>query len=146
MKVFLLKNVKGLGKAGEIKEAKDGYARNFLIPKGLAKLATPEVVEEWKKEQAKKEAELKAELAKINDIKEKLENEKIIIKHKLGANGQLLGSVTNKEIAEVLQKNGYDIDKKQIEHKTIKAPGVYNIDIKLGHGVHAKVQIEVEGE
>ncbi len=146
MKVLLLKDVKGLGKAGEIKEAKDGYARNFLIPKGLAKLATPEVVEEWKKEQAKKEAELKAELAKINDIKEKLENEKIIIKHKLGANGQLLGSVTNKEIAEVLQKNGYDIDKKQIEHKTIKAPGVYNIDIKLGHGVHAKVQIEVEGE
>ena len=146
MKVLLLKDVKGLGKAGEIKEAKDGYARNFLIPKGFAKLATPEVVEEWKKEQAKKEAELKAELAKINEIKEKLENEKIIIKHKLGANGQLLGSVTNKEIAEVLQQKGYDIDKKQIEHKTIKAPGVYNIDIKLGHGVHARVQIEVEGE
>jgi len=146
MKVLLLKDVKGLGKAGEIKEAKDGYARNFLIPKGLAKLATPEVVEEWKKEQAKKEAELKAELAKINEIKEKLENEKIVIKHRLGANGQLLGSVTNKEIAEVLQQKGYDIDKKQIEHKTIKAPGVYNIDIKLGHGVHARVQIEVEGE
>ncbi len=146
MKVLLLKDVKGLGKAGEIKEAKDGYARNFLIPKGFAKLATPEVVEEWKKEQAKKEAELKAELAKINEIKEKLENEKIIIKHKLGANGQLLGSVTNKEIAEVLQQKGYDIDKKQIEHKTIKAPGVYNIDIKLGHGIHARIQIEVEGE
>ncbi len=146
MKVLLLKDVKGLGKAGEIKEAKDGYARNFLIPKGFAKLATPEVVEEWKKEQAKKEAELKAELAKINEIKEKLENEKIIIKHKLGANGQLLGSVTNKEIAEMLQQKGYDIDKKQIEHKTIKAPGVYNIDIKLGHGIHARIQIEVEGE
>ncbi len=146
MKVLLLKDVKGLGKAGEIKEAKDGYARNFLIPKGFAKLATPEVVEEWKKEQAKKEAELKAELAKINEIKEKLENEKIVIKHKLGANGQLLGSVTNKEIAEVLHQKGYEIDKKQIEHKTIKAPGVYNIDIKLGHGIHAKVQIEVEGE
>ena len=146
MKVLLLKDVKGLGKAGEIKEAKDGYARNFLIPKGFAKLATPEVVEEWKKEQAKKEAELNAELAKINEIKEKLENEKIVIKHKLGANGQLLGSVTNKEIAEVLHQKGYEIDKKQIEHKTIKAPGVYNIDIKLGHGIHAKVQIEVEGE
>jgi len=146
MKVLLLKDVKGLGKAGEIKEAKDGYARNFLIPKGFAKLATAEVVEEWKKEQAKKEAEFKAELEKINEIKEKLENEKIVIKHRLGANGQLLGSVTNKEIAEVLQQKGYDIDKKQIEHKIIKAPGVYNIDIKLGHGVHARVQIEVEGE
>jgi len=146
MEVLLIKDVKGLGKAGEIKKVKDGYARNFLIPKGLAKVATKEVVEEWKKEQIKKEAELKAELAKINEIKEKLENEKIVIKHKLGANGQLLGSVTNKEIAEVLQKNGFNIDKKQIEHKTIKAPGIYNIDVKLGHGIHAKLNLEVEGE
>ena len=146
MEVLLIKDVKGLGKAGEIKKVKDGYARNFLIPKGLAKVATKEVVEEWKKEQIKKEAELKAELAKINEIKEKLENKKIVIKHKLGANGQLLGSVTNKEIAEVLQKNGFNIDKKQIEHKTIKAPGIYNIDVKLGHGIHAKLNLEVEGE
>ncbi len=146
MKVLLLKDVKGLGKAGEIKEAKDGYARNYLIPKGFAKLATPEVIKEWQEEQARKEAELKAELEKINKTKEKLENEKIVIKHKLGANGQLLGSVTNKEIAEVLQQKGFDIDKKQIEHKTIKAPGIYTIDIKLGHGIHAKVEIEVEGE
>jgi len=146
MKVLLLKDVKGLGKAGEIKEAKDGYARNYLIPKGFAKLATPEVIKEWEKEQAEKEAKLKAELAKIKEMKEKLEEEKIVIKHKLGANGQLLGSVTNKEIAEVLQKKGFDIDKKQIEHKTIKSPGIYNIDIKLGHGIHAKINLEVEGE
>ena len=146
MKVLLLKDVKGLGKAGDIKEAKDGYARNYLIPKGFAKLATPEVIKQWQEEQAKKEAELKAELSKINEMKEKLENEKIIIKHKLGANGQLVGSVTNKEIAEVLQQKGYEIDKKQIEHTTIKAPGIYNVDIKFGHGIHAKVQIEVEGE
>ena len=146
MKILLIKDVKGLGKAGEIKEAKDGYARNYLIPKGFAKLATPEVIREWEKEQAKKEAELKEELEKINSMKEKLESEKIVIKHKLGANGQLIGSVTNKEIAEVLKEKGYEIDKKNIEHKTIKAPGLYNIDIKLGHGIHAKIQVEVEGE
>ena len=146
MKVLLIKDVKGLGKAGEIKEAKDGYARNYLIPKGFAKLATPDVIREWEKEQARKEAELKAELEKINSIKEKLESEKIVIRHKLGANGQLIGSVTNKEIAEVLKEKGFDIDKKQIEHKTIKAPGLYNIDIKLGHGIHARVELEVEGE
>ena len=146
MKVLLIKDVKGLGKAGEIKEAKDGYARNYLIPKGFAKLATPEVIKEWEKEQARKEAELKAELEKINSMKEKLESEKIVIKHKLGANGQLIGSVTNKEIAEVLKEKGFDIDKKQIEHTTIKAPGLYNIDIKLGHGIHAKIELEVEGE
>ena len=146
MKVLLIKDVKGLGKAGEIKEAKDGYARNYLIPKGFAKLATPEVIKEWEKEQARKEAELKAELEKINEMKEKLESGKIVIKHKLGANGQLIGSVTNKEIAEVLKERGFDIDKKQIEHTAIKAPGIYNIDIKLGHGIHAKIQVEVEGE
>jgi len=146
MKVLLIKDVKGLGKAGEIKNAKDGYARNFLIPKGYAKVATPEVIKEWEIEQAKKQAELEAELKKINEMKEKLENEKFIIRHKLGANGQLIGSVTNKEIAEFLQQKGYEIDKKQIESKTIKAPGIYNIDIKLGHGIHAKINLEIEGE
>ena len=146
MKVLLIKDVKGLGKAGDIKEVKDGYARNYLIPRGFAKLATKEVIKEWEKEQALKEAKLKEELAKINEIKEKLENEKIVIKHKLGANGQLIGSVTNKEIAEVLKEKGFDIDKKNIEHKTIKAPGLYNIDVKLGYGIHAKIELEVEGE
>jgi len=146
MKVLLIKDVKGLGKAGEIKEAKDGYARNYLIPKGFAKLATPEVIKEWEKAQAEKEAKLKAELEEINNIKSKLESEKIVIKHKLGANGQLIGSVTNKEIANVLKEKGFNIDKKDIEHTTIKAPGIYNIDIKLGHGIHAKLNLEVEGE
>jgi len=146
MKVLLIKDVKGLGKAGEIKNAKDGYARNYLIPKGFAKLATDEVVKEWEKLQAEKEAKLKSELEKINEMKSKLENEKFIIKHKLGANGQLIGSVTNKEIANVLKERGYDIDKKHIAHTIIKAPGIYNVDVKLGHGISTKINIEVEGE
>ena len=146
MKVLLIKDVKGLGKAGEIKNAKDGYARNYLIPKGFAKLATDEVVKEWEKLQAEKEAKLKSELEKINEMKSKLENEKFIIKHRLGANGQLIGSVTNKEIANVLKERGYDIDKKHIAHTIIKAPGIYNVDVKLGHGISTKINIEVEGE
>ena len=146
MKVLLIKDVKGLGKAGEIKNAKDGYARNFLIPKGLAKAATKEVIEEWQKEEAKRKAELEAEIKKLNEMKEILENNKFVIKHKLGANGQLIGSVTNKEIAEVLQEKGFDIDKKHIAHTTIKAPGSYEIEIKLGHGINAKLNLEVEGE
>jgi len=146
MKVLLIKDVKGLGKAGEIKNAKDGYARNFLIPKGLAKIATPEVIKEWEKEQAIKKAKLEEEIKTLTSLKEKLENEKIIIKHKLGANGQLIGSVTNKEIAEVLKEKGYEIDKKNIQHTAIKAPGEYNIDIKLGHSIHATLNLLVEGE
>ncbi len=146
MKILLIKDVKGLGKAGEIKNVKDGYARNFLVPKGMAKIATPEVIKEWEKEEAKRKAELEKELKKINEIKTKLENETLIIKHKLGANGQLIGSVTNKEIAEILKEKGFDIDKKNIEHKTIKAPGIYNIDVKLGHSIHARIKLSVEGE
>jgi len=79
-------------------------------------------------------------------MKEKLENNKFVIKHKLGANGQLIGSVTNKEIANMLNEKGFDIDKKQIAHTTIKAPGSYEIEIKLGHGINAKLNLEVEGE
>ncbi|QCT94273.1 50S ribosomal protein L9 [Caminibacter mediatlanticus TB-2] len=146
MKVLLIKDVKGLGKAGEIKEAKDGYARNYLIPKGFAKLATTEVIKEWEKEEAEKRAKLEAELKELNELKEKIENTKLIIKHKLGANGQLLGAVTNKEIAENLKEKGIEVEKKQIEHISIKAPGEYKVAIKLGHGITAYLTIEVEGE
>jgi large subunit ribosomal protein L9 len=146
MKVLLIKDVKGLGKAGEIKNAKDGYARNFLIPKGFAKLATPEVIKEWEEEQKRKEEELQKELAKLNELKEKIENTTLVIKHKLGANGQLYGAITNKEVAETLKEKGIEIDKKNIEMKQIKTVGEYEVDVKLGHGIHAKLKLIVEGE
>jgi large subunit ribosomal protein L9 len=146
MKILLIKDVKGLGKAGEIKNAKDGYARNYLIPKGFAKLATDEVIKEWQEEQKRKEEELKKELAKLNELKEKIENTKIVIKHKLGANGHLYGAITNKEIAEYLKEKGIEIDKKNIEMQQIKAVGEYSVDVKLGHGIHAKLDLVVEGE
>ncbi|MEO1927868.1 MAG: 50S ribosomal protein L9 [Nautiliaceae bacterium] len=146
MKILLIKDVKGLGKAGEIKNAKDGYARNFLIPKGYAKLATDEVIKEWQEEQKRKEEELKKELAKLNELKEKIENITLHIKHKLGANGQLYGAITNKEVAEKLKEQGIEIDKKHIEMKQIKTVGEFNVDVKLGHGIHANLKLVVEGE
>ncbi|GAB6073912.1 50S ribosomal protein L9 [Nautilia lithotrophica] len=146
MKVLLIKDVKGLGKAGEIKNAKDGYARNFLIPKGFAKIATDEVIKEWQEEQKRKEEELKKELAKLNELKEKIENLTLHIKHKLGANGQLYGAITNKEVAEHLKEHNIDIDKKHIDMKQIKSVGEYTVDVKLGHGIHANLKLVVEGE
>ena len=146
MKVLLIKDVKGLGKAGEIKNAKDGYARNYLIPKGFAKLATDEVVKEWQEEQKRKEEELKKELEKLNELKEKIESITLTIKHKLGANGQLYGAITNKEVAEHLKEKGIEIDKKHIDMKQIKTVGEYTVDVKLGHGIHAKLKLIVEGE
>ena len=146
MKILLIKDVKGLGKAGEIKNAKDGYARNYLIPKGFAKLATDEVVKEWQEEQKRKEEELKKELEKLNELKEKIESITLTIKHKLGANGQLYGAITNKEVAEHLKEKGIEIDKKHIDMKQIKTVGEYTVDVKLGHGIHAKLKLIVEGE
>jgi len=146
MKVILLSDVKGLGKAGDIKEVKDGYARNFLLPRKLATVATPEAIKEFEQKRAEQEAKLKAEIEKINEIKEKLESTKVVIKHRLGANGQLIGAVTNKEIAEKLKEMGFEIDKKQIEHTSIKAPGEYEIDVKFPHAIHAKLNVVVEGE
>jgi len=146
MKILLIKDVKGLGKAGEIKNAKDGYARNFLIPKGYAKLATDEVVKEWQEEQKRKAEELKKELEELNKLKEKIESVTLHIKHKLGANGQLYGAITNKEVAEHLKEHGIEIDKKHIDMKQIKTVGEYTVDVKLGHGIHAKLKLVVEGE
>ncbi len=145
MKVLLIKDVKNLGKAGEIKEVKDGYGRNFLIAKGFAKLATPDVIAAFKKEQeerAKKEAK---EIEEIKKLKEKIESLTLTIKHKAGANGSLFGAITNKEVAEALKKENIDIDKKHIDiHPPIKQTGDFEIDIKLGHGIHAKLNLIVE--
>ena len=148
MKVLLIKDVKSLGKAGEIKEVKDGYGQNFLIAKGFAKRATDEVIEAWKKEQeemAKREAE---EIARLKEIEKRLGDIKLVIRHKLGANGSLYGAVTKEEIAEALKaQEGIEIDKKSVEIKQpIKTAGNFDISLKLGHGIHAHLNLEIVGE
>ncbi len=147
MKVLLIKDVANLGKAGEVKEVKDGYGKNFLIARGLAKLATPEVIEAWEKEQAQKAEQEAKEIERLNKLKEKIESIKLVIRHKAGANGALFGAITNKEVAEALKEKGIEIDKKHIDiHPPIKQAGEYDIDIKLGHGIHAKLDLVVEAE
>ncbi len=145
MKVLLIKDVKSLGKAGEIKEVKEGYGRNFLIAKGFAKLATKEVLKEYEEEQKRKEEELKLEIYELNKEKEVLENLTIDIEKKLGSNGHLYGAVTKDDIANALKNHKIEIDKKKIDAKNIKEVGNHTIDIKLGHGIHAKLKINVKG-
>jgi len=147
MRVLLVKDVKNLGKAGEIKEVKDGYGRNFLIAKSFAKLATDEVVENWKEEQKKKAQEEADKIAYLESLKEKIENKNLTITKKLGANGSLFGAITNSDVAEALKISGIEIDKKliHIDH-AIKATGSYEADVKLGCGIHAKLKFEVVGE
>ena len=148
MKVLLIKDVKSLGKKGEIKDVKDGYGRNFLIGKGFALHATNEVIKKYEAEQKRKAKEAADELARLQEIEKKLADLKLTIKRKLGANGSLFGAVTKDEIAQELKnQHNIDIDKKTIElDKAIKMTGEFEISAKLGHGIHAKLTIEIVGE
>ena len=148
MKVLLIKDVKTLGKAGELKEVADGYGKNFLIGKGLALHATTEVLNRYKAEQ-KKAAENEAkEIAAAKELAEKLNATKLTIKHKIRANRHLIGSVTNKEIAEALHSQfSIEIDKKNISvDKKFKSVGIYEVDCKLGHSIHATLKVDIIGE
>lgn len=148
MKVLLLKDVQGTGKAGEVKEVKDGYGKNFLIGKGLALHATNEVLAKYKAERKRKAEKEAAEIAEAKELSEKLNSTKLTIQHKIGANGHLIGSVTNKEVSEALKSQySIDVDKKAISLKSkIKAEGTFEADCKLGHGIHATLTIVVIGE
>ena len=146
MKVLLIKDVKTLGKAGEIKEVKDGYGQNFLIGKGLAKLATPSVVEEWKEEQARMAQELADELARLEAEKITLEATNIKIEKESTPVG-IKGSVGNADISKaILEQLNIELDKKQINlKKAIKSVGIHEVDAKLGHGIHALLKVEIIG-
>jgi len=148
MKVLLIKDVKSLGKAGEVKEVKDGYGKNFLIGKGFAKHATPEILAEHKAEQERIAKEEAQEIARLKDIATKLDKAEIIVTKKLGSNGNLFGAVTKDEIAHALKEvHNIDIDKKHItDKKVIKTIGEHDVDLKLGHGIHATLHVDVQGE
>ncbi|PID48070.1 MAG: 50S ribosomal protein L9 [Proteobacteria bacterium] len=148
MKVLLVKDVKSLGKAGEIKEVKDGYGRNFLIKNGFAQQATTEVLRKHNAQLKRAEEKRQDEIKELESLKAKIEKINLKIKRKLGANGSLFGAVTKEEIANDLKdQQKLQIDKKTIEiDKPIKATGGYEISIKLGHGIHALLKVEIIGE
>jgi len=148
MKVLLIQDVKSLGKAGEVKEVKPGYGQNFLIKKGFAKPATPEIIAEHEAELKRKAEEEAAELARLKEMAEKLDKLEIIVTKKLGQNGHLFGAVTKDEIAHALkEQHGIEIDKKHItDKKVIKSVGEHEVDLKLGHGIHATLHVDVQGE
>jgi len=148
MKVLLLKDVKGLGKAGEMKEVKDGYGKNFLIGNKLALHATNEVLKRHEAHVRKQKAEDTAEIERLKGVEKALGEVKLVVRRKLGANGSLFGAVTKDEIAHELQnQHSIEIDKKTIEIKNaIKMTGLFDITVKLGHGIHAAMQLEIIGE
>ena len=144
MKVVLIKDVKGSGKAGDIIEAKDGFARNFLIKNGLAKEADTQALSENKMQTASQAFHRNEQLKANKALKDSLEGVKVSIVVKSGENGKFFGSVTNKEIAEKLADMGFNIDKKKIIlSSNIKSVGSYPIQVKISPEETANIVVEV---
>lgn len=144
MKVVLIKDVKGSGKAGDIIEAKDGYAKNFLIKNGLAKVADTQALAENKAQKDAKNFHRQEELKKNKELREKLDGIKVTVSVKAGESGKFFGSVTNKEIAEKLYELGFDIDKKKIILQSgIKTAGTYPVTVKISPEETAKLTVDI---
>lgn len=145
MEVIFLADVKGSGKRGEIKNVSDGYAKNYLIKNGLAKVANAGARGELKNKTSSQEYHYFQDKQAMLELAKKLEVLPVIISVKVGENGKLFGSITNKEISLEYKKMGYDIDKRKILlTDSIKAVGTYIVQIKLFEGVVCKVQLQVK--
>lgn len=145
MKVLLLQDVKPQGKKGDIVEVNDGYARNFLIRRGLAKEATASVINETNQRRAADEKRRKEELEAAKQAAGRLNGTTVEIAIRCGENGKPFGAVTAKEIADKLSQMGYDVDKKKVVLKdAIKMVGNYHVELKLHPGVTAKVVVAVK--
>ena len=144
MKVVLKQDVKGLGKKGELVNTSDGYARNFLFPKGLAVEANAQSLTELKNREQSAKFKIETEIAAAKKAAEELSGKTIALTAKAGANGKLFGSVTSKEIAEKVKAQfGIETDKRKIVVEDIKQFGTYEFEIKLYQGISAKLFVRV---
>ncbi len=145
MKVLLLQDVKGSGKKGDIVEVSDGYAKNFLLKKNLARLADKVVLSEKASQNASLERTKMLQKEEAEKKSQVLKNKVFVIKARTGENGKMFGAITSKEIVSALSEQGIDIDKKQIVlDNAIKSVGEYVVEAKLFQGVVAKFKIIVE--
>ena len=148
MKVILTSDVEKLGKAGEMVNAKTGFARNFLLPNKLAVQATKENIKIWEEKQAELRAIERENIKNSNELKEKIENTKVKIIAKTGEGDRLFGSITSMDIEKALkEQHGLDVDKKKIEMKdNIKSLGTFNVIVKVYPDINANLEVIVDKE
>ncbi|QTL99817.1 50S ribosomal protein L9 [Iocasia frigidifontis] len=144
MKVILKSDVKKLGSKGDIVKVSDGYARNFLMPKGLAEEATQSNLNELKHKEKIQERKYKENRAEAEELASKLAEKDFVIAVKAGENGRLFGSVTTKDIAKAVKKEGFKIDKRKIDLSDhIKSLGVHKVKVKIFKDVEATLKVKV---
>lgn len=147
MKVILKQDVKGTGKKGDIIDVSDGFAKNFLLKKGLAEIASSVAVNSLKLQKEAEERRRAEEIKAIKELAAKIDKTTVDVGIKCGENGKVFGSVTSKEIAGKLADMGYDIDKKKIVLKEpLKTAGDYSVEIRFMEGVSAKINVCVKPE
>lgn len=144
MKVILKRDVKGLGREGEMKEVKDGYARNFLLPQKAAVVADLGAVKNWERHRSEREERDRADRAAHEALAARLNETRLQIPVKAGEKNRLFGSVTNREIADLLAKEGIEVDRHNIHlREPIKTVGDHRVDVRLASGIDAHVMVTV---
>jgi large subunit ribosomal protein L9 len=148
MQVILMEKMANLGNLGDVVKVKDGFARNFLIPQGKAKRATPENLKQFETRRGELEKAQNEQLAKARERGEKLENLKVEITQKAGVDGRLFGSVTNYDIVEALEKQGHEVERSQVRmpQGPLKQVGEYPLQIALHTDVTVTITVSVLGE
>ena len=147
MKVIFLKDVKGSGKKGEMKEVSDGYANNFLLRQGLAKKVDATSLNENRTQKEANDYHKEQERLAALEVKKQIDGKVVVLKIKCGENGKTFGSITAKEIADTLAQNNIKLDKKKIDLKdTIKAIGSYSIQAKIYPNISATFTLNVVAE
>lgn len=147
MKVILKRDVKGLGREGDLKEVKDGYARNYLLPTGAAAVADKGAVANWERHREQREERDRSARAEAEATAEKLRALKLTVPVKAGERGRLFGAVTGHQISELIASEGIELDRHALHLRgPIKALGDYKIDVKVMPGVEAVLDVSVVAE
>ena len=147
MKVILTEEIRGLGTRGDVVTVKDGYARNFLLPKNLAREATTGNLKQIEHERRKWALLAQQEKDVAQKAADKVKGVKVRIEKRVGEGGQLFGSVTAAEIADALAEKGIEVDKRRIElAHAIKTAGTHDVEVRLHRDVTANIQVEVAAQ
>lgn len=147
MKVILLQDVENLGQKYEVKEVKDGYARNFLIPKNLARLANKQALKWLKEQKAIMTKKAEEDLKKVQELASKIDDLEVNIQVKVGPEGQLFESINSLKISERLKEMGFDVKKSQINLKEpLKGVGEFPVKISLDHNLEAEINLIITEE